>query len=471
MPGKRAKRIVALVLVAALTLALTGCWDRTEIDELGFILAIGLDLAPKGDLYYTFWLAVPRKLAPAAGGGGGGGSGGGGAGEPVHVATVEASTLGSALALMNIYVARRLTLEHTKAFVMGEELARRGILEFLAPAARIREFRRNILVMVTRGTARDYLQKNRPSVEENPARWLELMAAHQSLNALVPKSTVHEFLMEEESNSTIPVAALTGLSQTAKQSPPAAGGQREQGSGQVVLPLFTDMAYLPGDVPRYGLNPAEVMGGAVFYGTKMVAELNGDEARLLTMLRGDLRHTYLAQPDPKFPGYYVGVDLRQARNPTVHVAFDGDRPIIDVKVHLEGDITAIQSFWDWTDQQSIPILEQAVDAEMTKRAQALVDRAKKEFHGDPFDFGEHARGLFWTWKDWADYHWNEHFPQAEVIVSVDFKVRRVGLQLSPPLPPAAEPQPGAKGPGQGGGNQGGGQSGGSQGGQRGAKAQ
>lgn len=469
MSGKKGKRFIVLILVAALALTLTGCWDRTEIDELGFILAIGLDLAPKGDIYYTFWLAVPRKLAPAVGGGGGGI----GAGEAVHVATVEASTLGSALSLMNTYVARRLTLEHTKAFVVGEELARRDILEFLSPAARFREFRRSILVMVTRGTARDYLQKNKPSIEENPARWVELMTAHQSLNALTPKSTVHEFLLEEESNSTIPVAVLTGLSHTVTESPPGTdggkaggggaspgqgggesgqGGQSGQGSAHVVMPLFVDGAYLAGDVPRYGLNPAEVIGGAVFYGTKMIAELNGDEVRLLTMLRGNLRRAHFAQPDPKFRGYYVELDLRQARSPTVRVAFDGDRPIIDAKVHLEGDITAIQSFWDWTDPSSIPILEQAVGAELTKHAQALVDRAKKEFHGDPFNFGDHARGQFRTWKDWSDYHWNEHFPQAEVTVSVDFKVRRVGLQLSPSPPPAGEPQPAAKGQGQGGAN-------------------
>lgn len=441
MPGKRIRQGTVLVLVLALALSLTGCWDRAEVEELGYVLAIGIDSAPKGDAYFTFWLAVPRRMASRGGGGGGGG-------ESVHVATVEAASLGAATTLMNTYVARRVTLEHAKAFIVSEELARRDVLKFLAAATRFREFRQSIVVMVTRGTARDYLDKNRPSLEENPARWMEMMLAHQALSAVTVRSTVQQFLAEEVSGASLPVAVLTGLSQSEQQSPPGAG---QGGAQSETMPLFTDSAYLPGEVPRFGLNPAEVIGAAVFRGAEMVAELNGDETRLLTMLRGDLRRTHLAQPDPKYPGYYVGLDVRQSRNPAVRVSFDGDRPVIDVKLNLEGDITAVQSFWDWTDPASVPILEQAVQTELKRRAQALVDRAQREFRGDPFGFGDRARGHFWTWKDWMDYRWNSRFPDARINVDVKFHVRRVGLQLSPPAPPADAPQPGGKGQEQGAG--------------------
>lgn len=464
MAGTRAKRFLAVLLLLAMALSNAGCWDRSEIDEMGYILALGVDPAPKGDWFYTIWLAVPRKMAPGAGGGGGGG--GGAAGGPqrsINVTTVEAANLGTALQIMNAYIARRLTLEHAKAIVVGEAQARSDIISVLAPAARFREFRRNTMIVVTRGTARDFLELNVPSIEANPSRWLELMLGHEAWNGFIPRSTAHQFLLEEESEAMLPLTVLAGLNERAmtplpgstKRSagkPDASGGSgSDQPAPPGQPPLFLDGAYLPGEIPRSGANEAELIGAAVFRGTKMVGELNGDEVRLTGLLRGRARRFFVAEPDPKFPGYYVGLDIRRAREPSIRVSFEGERPIVDVNVRLEGEITSIQSFYDWTTAENLRVLQEATASDLEKRMRNLVKRSQQEFQGDIFDFGDRARGRFLFWKDWADYDWNRHFPQAQVNIQVTFELRRVGLQLSPPPPPEGMPQPGAKGQGQGGG--------------------
>lgn len=448
MRSKRGKRWVALLLLVVLAFGLTGCWDRVEIDELGYILAIGVDKAPSGGHYYTFWLAVPRKLAPTGPSGGGGGAGGGGAqmdtaGGRVHVAVVEASTLLMAMQLMNTYVARRITLEHAKALVVGEDLARSDMLNALAPAVRFREFRRNMLLVVTRGRATDWLQKNNPSIEENPARWIELMASHQELNGLITKSRIHEFMLGEQSLAAAPLVVLTGINSKAQGRPPG-DGQDSSGGGQgtqSTTPTAPNASYLAGDIPRWGLNPTEMIGAAVFSGAKMVAEMNGDEVRAALMLRGELQRIYYSQADPVVPGYYVGLDIRQARPPLIQVGFADDRPVIDATVELEGDITGIHSLHDYVRPDETLRLEEAVAAGINKQLKAIVGRAQREFHGDIFNFGDHARARFLTWKEWADYRWNEHFSNAEITTHVKFHVRRIGLQVAPPAPPAGEPLP------------------------------
>ncbi|MHB9146385.1 MAG: Ger(x)C family spore germination protein [Symbiobacteriia bacterium] len=461
MTRKTVKRAAVLLLLIAMTVSLPGCWDGSEIDELGYVLAIGIDRGNPG-YSYTFWLAVPRKLVSGAGGGSGGGGGGDGGGK-VHVLTVDAPDLTSAMNLTNTWIARQLTLEHAKALVIGEALARENILSALAPAVRFREFRRNMLIMVSRTTAREFLEKNQPSIEENPARWIELMGKRQDLTGFTTASTIHDFFLDSESQSALPLVILGGVN-TASQG----GGQAATGPNRLP-PAAVDGAYLPGTIPRSGGDPVELIGGAVFNGDKMVGTLTGDEVRFALMLRGDFQRMYYAEPDPFGPGYFIGIDVRQSRKPKIEITYDGTRPRIDVTVSLEGDIVGIESLHDYTVPAETLVLERAIEQDFTLQLQAVIARSQKEFGGDLFDFGDHARAHFWTWQDWADYRWQERFVEAAVTPHVKFSFRRFGLQFAPPMPPVDRPQPPQQKPGAGGGE--GGSAGDSTGGSTGAGGQ
>lgn len=48
---------------------LTGCWDRTEINDLAFVLAGGFDLAENGQLEATLQIALPTEVPTATSGG------------------------------------------------------------------------------------------------------------------------------------------------------------------------------------------------------------------------------------------------------------------------------------------------------------------------------------------------------------------------------------------------------------------
>lgn len=473
MKRKTVKRAVTLLLLIATAVSLTGCWDRTEIEEMGYILAIGIDRASK-DYSYTFWLAVPRKLVPAAGSSGVGGGGGEG---KVHVLTVEAPDLTSAMNLTNTWIARKLTLEHAKALIIGEALASEDITTALAPAVRFREFRRNMLVMISRTTAREFLEKNQPSIEENPARWVELMGTHQNLTAFTNRSTIHDFFTDSDSQTALPLVILGGVNPASQQnSGQGAAGAKAQAGGQAggggggtqggggpaaspsgLPPAAVDGAYLPGTIPRVGGDPVELIGGAVFNGNKMVGTLTGTEVRLALMLRGDFQRMYYAEPDPLKRGYFVGTDIRQSRKPKIEITYDGMRPVIDVTVSLEGDIVGIESLHDYTVPSEMLVLGQAIQQDFTQQLQALIARSQKEFGGDVFDFGDHARSHFWTWQAWADYKWHQHFVEASITPHVKFSFRRVGLQLTPPATPIERPQPPPQRPGAGSSSGGGGQ--------------
>jgi len=52
-------------------------------------------------------------------------------------------------------------------------------------------------------------------------------------------------------------------------------------------------------MPKVGTIKSEVMGLAVFNGSKMVGELDGEETQLQLMLEGNFGYSYVTIPDPR----------------------------------------------------------------------------------------------------------------------------------------------------------------------------
>lgn len=68
----RIKRAVAACLpLLLLSLLLSGCWERKELNELAFVLALGLDKAEKG-YNVTMQVVIPSSISSQNAGGTGG---------------------------------------------------------------------------------------------------------------------------------------------------------------------------------------------------------------------------------------------------------------------------------------------------------------------------------------------------------------------------------------------------------------
>ena len=48
------------VFVSCFFLLLTGCWDKVEIEDLAYVIAIGLDKTEGENLVITYQIAIPE---------------------------------------------------------------------------------------------------------------------------------------------------------------------------------------------------------------------------------------------------------------------------------------------------------------------------------------------------------------------------------------------------------------------------
>ncbi|MBE3101619.1 MAG: Ger(x)C family spore germination protein, partial [Firmicutes bacterium] len=420
------KTISITLIVVILVTMLTGCYDSIEIDEMTYVLAIGLDKGVKDKLRLTieFHTMKGGSSSSMSSSSGGGGPSGGGMGGNYPTITIDAPSFYTGLNMINSSLPHRLNFMHAKWLVFSEEMAKAGVSTYIAPIIRYREIRRSMHVIVAKGSACKFLEENQPFIGSTLSKTMELQVMGPTDTGYFPHVTLNDFYNGIKSTYRQPIAALGGLNNF--------NNYQEDGEKASAF-QSPEGQYYAGEMPRKGGSKVELYGTAVFDGDKMVGELTGDETRLLLMLMGDFKRGFFTIKDPKMPQYVVPLDVRTSRKTKIQVDIKNGKPYINAEIKLEGDILAIQSMINYEDISLKPLLEKAFEQQVKSEMDALIDKCKKE-KSDVFRFGTVACRKFLTIQDWEQYNWNKQFENAEVTVNVTFNIRRTGtLMKSSPV--------------------------------------
>jgi len=422
-----ARKIALFFLPLLFCLFLTGCWGKRETDETAYVLALALDKGEKDKIRISLQVANPQA---AAGGGAGGTPSGGSGTKPFIVVSIEAPSVIGGLNLLNSTASRELSLMHNKVIIYSSELAREGIEEYLAPLVRFREMRRTNFMFVSRGEAGEFLQENMPSLESIPSKYFEQMYRSVGFTGFIPRVQLHHFYESVKGKAVQPIATLVDINRAVMQENEEKGegeGGSAAVSGRPHEGRPHEGHYLAGEIPRTGVNPAELMGTAVFRGDRMVGEIDGEETRLMLMLRGEFRRGFLTIPDPAGEDRIIVLDLRQPVSPQVKVEMIDGLPRITVLVSLEAEFLSIQSGINYESPELKQEIENEINKYVGEHAGELIEKSQREFRSDIFGFGQFARHLVSTWAEWEDLDWPELYPEAEVNLQVHTRIRRTGL--------------------------------------------
>lgn len=412
-------KLLAVILIALLQATLfTGCYDKRELDDMAYAIALGFDKGSINELRMTLQMAVPTNIA-------GGESGGGGDSEKSStVITIDAPSIYSGLNMLNTFVSKQINLSHLKAIIFSEEIAKEGISKYMHTMIRNREFRPNVNIIVSRGSAEEFIKSVKPALETNPAKYYELLLDAYEYTGFTTDTQLISFYNKSESTSIQPVAVLAGVSRykSSDEFDVSASTFKEKGRKS---PLEGD--FKGGDLPKVGGLNIEVMGLAVFDGIKMVGELDGEETTYHLMVEGKFNSTYFTMPDPMYEGNYIVFQANRSRLPQKDVEFIGDKPKLIVKVFLECDIVSIQSGFNYESEENIEIFQKAAEDYIRDGIKKYLEKNTKIYKTDTNGFGNKVKGRFLTWKEWEEFDWYSKFKEATYDVEVNLTVRRPGL--------------------------------------------
>lgn len=387
---------------------LTGCWDKHEIEEQAFVIAIGMDKGgPKNnEIKVTYLISNPQVGLPNTGGE---------LEPPKEIVTIPAPDLSTAKDLANATVSRKINFAYTKVIIVSEEMAKSTkFYPFLKSAMRDRQLRRSLDLIVSREKAADFIRNNHPNLETRPHKYYDLMSSRWKETGLVPSANLQQLLFEVQSKMD---GFLSVLASTKKENTDKYG---------------LEDSYTAGQIDQKGGNVTEVIGGALFDQEKMVGELTGEEVRLSLMMRPKLigKNMYTTYPDPLAPGYLVSTRLTHHLETNIEIDTNKTPIQIHVVIPLTMEIVDIPSGINYvTDMNKQRILKDALEKSEADKAARLVKKTQKVFKTDPFDWGEVAETHFLTKQAFEKFNWKEKYLDADVHVKVIVSIKGFGKEI------------------------------------------
>lgn len=411
------RKIFLSILVFLITLPLTSCYDANEIDDLTNVLTLGIDKGVSDKWRFTVQFPTLKESSESNADSKSQGSGNQNGYTSI---TIDAPSFYTGIDMINSSLSRRLNFMHTESLVISEDLAKSGDLgEVISSLTRFRQIRRSLHVFVTRGSAMEFINAEKPAIGTTLSKNMQDLMKEPDATGFFRHVTLNEFYDGLKSTYHEPIAVLAAVNNS--QSFNEGGSKWKEG-------FKTEGAYYAGTLPRTGLNKIELFGTAVFHGDKMIAELNGEETRLMQIAMGDFKTGFFTIEDPKDTSFAVALDIHQSKKPEVNISIENGIPIIHLKTELDGDILAIQSGTNYESPNLKPVLEAAFKKKINDGFDELMKKSK-ELKTDIFGFGKVAARQFPTIQEWENYNWIKQFQNSKITTEVKFTIKRTGTQL------------------------------------------
>jgi spore germination protein len=373
---------------------LTSCWDRTEIEDVGFVLATALDpvededeLARKYEeetgkpvpdhmFQMTAQVVVPGQLQPESGG----------QGQPFF--NIRASGLTNFKTNRN-FASRRsrgLGFDHLKVLLINEELARQGIIDHLIDFySRDHVMRTNILVFISDGKGYEILKNKLP---------LEIM----------------------------PAISIRMINENAKR-----GHQipNQKKIGDLKADVINKRSYIIPKISEKKGKDLNVSGAAVFQGhtNKMIGWLNDYDIEGYEWIVGEKENAVMDA--------FYGKDQQPFTFETDFskstIKYEKGKNTFHVEIHAEGFFVD-----NWIDhinidsQKTIGKLEQAVEKEIENQAKKIIKKMQEEYYADIFEFYKEIKKSDYTYWQEIKENWDGEdglFTNADITVKAKVKIR------------------------------------------------
>ncbi|WP_084760245.1 Ger(x)C family spore germination protein [Cohnella panacarvi] len=404
-----AKTIKLLIVIGMVVPVLTGCWDRLEIEERAVVLGISVDLEKPGAakeesdvshlkgafpvpnqrmLRVAVQIALPGRipLGPGEGGGGKGGSEG-----TVWVIDVVGHTLDDALMNLQQQVSGRLFFGHLRVIVVSEALARHGLQNLNDYLRRNPEVRRMAWMMVSKGSALEVMRAA-PELERVPSLYLMSTLDNAVRLGKFPVNYVGMFWSNTSKKGQ---EAFLPYVEIRKE-------QNIQVQGMAIF-TYDKMvgSTLPFDIAAYmgikGLNPAGYRG---------FVPIGNNPSRTVTI-------------------------YATSRKSMIKASIRNGKPYFKVSIFTE--ISMEEKISEQFSINSSDILKEIEDTNrkaLKKACENLIEKTQKA-HSDIFGFGEYVRAKlpnYWNKKVITKGAWQEMYPNVDVEVTVNTRMRRVGMK-------------------------------------------
>ncbi|QRG65080.1 Ger(x)C family spore germination protein [Brevibacillus choshinensis] len=378
------------IVLGLCTILLTGCWDRTEINDLAIITAASIDMEGKNKVLLSVQVFIPRALG---GSGAGGGSVGGGEGKLTMMRSSEGINIADAMSKLQTKIPRKIFWGHCKVYLFGEEAAKHGLADHIDFLVRHPEPRNRSFLYVSKGKGLDMLTIT-PALERSTA---ESLREYANLHIAMAVTLVdYRNMLRSEAEA-------------------------------VAIPMIEDGKNLksPEDIQIRGI----MAGTAILKRDKLIGKVSPTATRGLLWLRDEMQKAAITVRIKDEKGI-VSVSPTRTKTTLLPKIENGKWSML-VKVDSEGDVVENGTQLNLMNPKYVAMLQTSVQKDIDERMKMALDVLQHELRTDVVKFAAAFHRKYPKEWEQAKDRWDEIFSQLEVKTDVRVAIRRPGLISAP----------------------------------------
>lgn len=399
--NKIIQKLFILILIIVFIMAFSSSYSSLSIDNLAYVLAIGIDKSDENKLQVTFQFST---AAPAS-------ESGSTEKADIIINSVQSSSVSTAINTLNGYIGKQINMSHCKVIIFSEDLASDGISNEIYTLINDTQIRPSANIIVSKCPAKYYIEKTTPELESSISKYYEIFTNSSRYTGFMPSSTIGDFFNCLINRICQPTAILGGLS-TEKNTINTSSTDSQK-----------NYNIKANSSPITGQNGSENIGVAVFNNDKLIGELNALETIAFLNIQNKIDRFLISIPDPSNTNNYLDIYLTPKSSVSIKVDTSTSSPYIKVKSDYTGRIYSMSEHSKYLDPNILNSISQTCNSYLESIFSNYLYKTSKELKSDINGFGKHALSNFLTTKDFEDYNWRSNYKNAFFEIKIDTYIK------------------------------------------------
>lgn len=377
---KYLKTFLSLGCIISTVFVTSGCWNYREVEDLAVVSGMAID-KNDGKFYVT------SEIIDV--------TGGKNSKISTRLITSEGITIFDALRKTIKKAGKRLYFSHAEIFIIGEEVAKEGLVPVMDWVSRDTEPRDALHILISKErTAKEILQ-HKPMTSDVLSFELRKMIKYEKSLAFTPDVQEWQFIVDLAAagiSATLPTVNLT----------------------------TDDNSMIP-----------EITGTGVFKQDRLVGYLNGEETKTMLFIKNKIKGGLLSKKEYK-DNSETNVALEIFKNKTkLKPRFANGKITMEISTDTDASIGENGGRENYIDEPARTKLKTDFEAMLENNIKNLVKKTQEQYDSDIFGFGKAVKlGMPDLWKQ-IEYRWDQLYKDVEVEVHSTINIKNSAFTTKP----------------------------------------
>ena len=377
--------LIVLLGIVIILFSISNGSAVNSIDELAYVVAIGFDVGKSSDLIISFQINMPSSSKEES-------SSSSSSSSTSVINTVECNSFDVGVNLLNSYLSKKVNMTHCKYLIFSEELAAKGIGNYIYSLKNNIEIRPSCNILVSKCNAQYFLENSKPLIDEVAAKYFNLETSSEKNTSYTESVTLKDFFSDLSDSFGQPFAILGSVN----------GLSSNNASNND--PSLNDSEYTAKESDSSGQKNVENLGLAVFKDDKLVGELSGLETIAHLILSNRFQNATVNIPSPFSDSEYISLYIYGASSKN-SVQILNSSPYIKCDVNLEMKLLTSSQNANYMTDENKRLIEEYANSYFLAHINNYLYKTSKEFHSDICKFGKYAVKHFISLDTWKNYDW------------------------------------------------------------------